>query len=165
MSRIISGAITAVITLLTMSALHAAPDDTRHSRSRMLRKTETLTHRHNAKADTLRLPPRDSITLSGYDKPLRTTHETLLVTNSTSRPVTGIGLTVNYLDMQGRQLHSRTDTLLIAVPPGETRMLRFPSWDRQQSYYYHLGPEPRSSRFTPYTISIRTDFITHPLQH
>lgn len=161
--RIISWAITAFLLLLTASALRAVADDTRHSRSHMRSKIAAIPHHTDIKADTFLLPPRDSITLSGYDKPLRTTHETLLVTNSTARPVTGIALTINYLDMKGRQLHSRTDTLLIRIPPGETRMLRFPSWDRQQSYYYHLGPEPRSSRFTPYTVSIHTDFVTHPL--
>ncbi len=161
--RFIYGASAAILALLiAASALSAAADDTRHSRSRM----HSLLERPSAPSpaivpDTLRLPSRDSISLAGYDKPLRTTHETLLVTNSTTRKLTGLCITVTYLDMQGRQLHRRTDTLTVSIPPAETRLLRFPSWDRQQSYYYHLGPAPRSSRFTPYTVSILTDFTLH----
>lgn len=36
-------------------------------------------------SDTLRNPSRDSIQASGYDKPLRTNRETLLITNATAR--------------------------------------------------------------------------------
>lgn len=112
-----------------------------------------------ADADTLYLPSRDSIQASGYDKPLRTNRETILLTNATSRPLQGLALTITYLDMQGRQLHERTDTLNTAIPAGGTRMLRLATWDTQHSYYYHRGQKPRTANVTPYDIRCRIDFI------
>lgn len=109
--------------------------------------------------DTLRNPSRDSIAASGYDKPLRTNRETVLITNSTSRRVGGVAVTLDYFDMQGRQLHSRTDTLPADIPAGETRMLRMSTWDQQHSYYYHRGQIPRTANVTPYDVKCRFDFI------
>lgn len=116
----------------------------------------------SAPADTLRLPPRDSVSLSGYDKPLRATRETLLLTNSSSRPLGSVALTITYTDLQGRHLHTRTDTLAASVPPGQTRLVSLRSWDVQQSYWYHLGQQPRTLRVTPYAVSCTVDFITVP---
>jgi len=109
--------------------------------------------------DTLYLPSRDSIQASGYDKPLRTNRETILLTNATSRPLQGLALTISYIDMQGRQLHERTDTLAASIPAGETRMLHLATWDTQHSYYYHRGQKPRTANVTPYGIRCRIDFI------
>ena len=110
--------------------------------------------------DTLRLPVSPTITVSGYDKPLRSYRETLLLTNGTEREVLSIALTIIYIDMQGRQLHQRTDTLTAKIPSGETRMVRMSSWDTQHSYYYHRGQRPRTANVTPYDISCRVEFIT-----
>lgn len=115
------------------------------------------------KYDTLRTPSREEIQLSGYDKPLRTNRETILVTNSTPRPVDGVSVTIKYTDMQGRQLHERTDTLHTDIPSGETRMLHLRTWDTQHSYYYHRGQQPRTANVTPYDIIARINFILHPV--
>jgi len=57
------------------------------------------------------------ITISGYEKPLRSRHETMLVTNNDSaRTVTTLTLNITYSDMQGRTLHSRTVTSSLTVP-------------------------------------------------
>lgn len=109
--------------------------------------------------DTLRNPSRDSIQASGYDKPLRTNRETLLITNATTRHLCGLALTLSYTDMQGRRLHERTDTLRTDIPPGRTHMLRLATWDTQQSYYYHRSRQPRTANVTPYDISCHIDFI------
>ena len=109
--------------------------------------------------DTVRAPSRDSIQASGYDKPLRTNRETLLITNAGTTPLEGLSLTISYFDMQGRQLHERTDTLKTRVPPGSTRMIHLSTWDRQHSYYYHRGQKPRTANVTPYDIRCRINFI------
>ena len=115
------------------------------------------------KFDTVFIPTREDVQLSGYDKPLRTNRETILVTNSTQRPVGGLSVTIKYMDMQGRQLHERTDTLPADIPPGETRMLHLMTWDTQHSYYYHRGQQPRTANVTPYDITARINFILHPV--
>lgn len=112
------------------------------------------------KADTLWLPVSSEIIVSGYDKPLRSYRETFLLTNGTKREMLKAAMTIIYRDMQGRQLHQRTDTLDAPIPAGETRMLRMQSWDTQHSYYYHLGQRPRTANVTPYDITCRIEFIT-----
>ncbi len=116
------------------------------------------------KFDTVRSISRDDVKLSGYDKPLRTNRETILVTNSTADTLSGLSITIKYSDMQGRQLHERTDTLPAVIPPGETRMLRLSTWDTQHSYYYHRGQQPRTANVTPYDIIARINFILRPVE-
>lgn len=111
-------------------------------------------------ADTLWQPSRDSIQVSGYDKPLRTSRETFLLTNATSRTLLGVAITVSYLDMQGRPLHERTDTLSTSIPSGDTRMLHIYTWDSQHSYYYHRGKKPHTANVTPYDVRFHVDFVT-----
>lgn len=116
------------------------------------------------KYDTIRTISRDDIQLSGYDKPLRTSRETILVTNSTAQPVGGLAVTIKYMDMQGRQLHERTDTVMAEIPGCATRMVHLSTWDSQHSYYYHRGQRPRTAGVTPYDISARVSFILIPVE-
>ncbi|MCM1336796.1 MAG: hypothetical protein NC187_03895 [Candidatus Amulumruptor caecigallinarius] len=103
-----------------------------------------------------------TLRLSGYDKPLRSRRETLLVTSLVTDTISGAIFTITYIDMQGRTLHERDVTVSGIVPPGATRMVDFPSWDRQQTFYYHLGPKPRSGVATPYDVSIRMRALLKP---
>ncbi len=115
--------------------------------------------------DTIFRPSRDSVKLSGYDKPLRTNRETILLSNDTPDTIRGLALTVSYTDMQGRQLHERTDTLRTDAPPGTTRMLALPTWDTQHSYYYHRSRIPRTANVTPYDVTCHIGFILITKKH
>lgn len=108
--------------------------------------------------DTLRC---DSlIVLSGYEKTLRSSRESLLITNLHSDTICGICITIEYLDAQGRQLHKRSVSIPAEVPPSETRMCAFDSWDKQKVWYYALSAPARTSApATPYDVSISTDYI------
>lgn len=110
-------------------------------------------------ADTLLSPASDIITIAGYDKPLQSAYEAFLLTNHTTGHANRMALTITYYDLSGRQLHERSDTLPVAVPPGETRLVKIPTWDTQRSYYYHKGKRPRTARVTPYSIRARVDFV------
>ncbi|MCI9285566.1 MAG: hypothetical protein HFJ91_07195 [Muribaculaceae bacterium] len=112
--------------------------------------------------DSILLPPDTLIELSGYDKPLRSRRETMLVTNRLGSHVTSLTVTITYLDLQGRQLHEATVDIPADIPPGATRMVSFPSWDRQLSYYYHLGQHPRTPNVTPYTVTCVVRSVTTP---
>lgn len=92
------------------------------------------------------------LTLSGYDKPLRASHETLFISNATGRDVRSVCLDVVYEDMQGRQLHRRRCDVSVEVPAGETRQIVMPSWDKQRSFYYHGSTRPTRSVATPYEV-------------
>lgn len=92
---------------------------------------------------------------AGYDKEPNSNRESFILINNFTSPLTGFNLRIDYLDMQGRMLHSRTITEPCYVPQGETRKFDIPSWDTQHTYYYYLGNEPKrvatpfQVRFTP----------------
>lgn len=97
---------------------------------------------------------REMIQLAGYDKPISASRETLHISNlSTERTLVGVRLSIVYLDRQGRQLHSRDVDIETDVPPGETRIVSFPTWDPQRSFYYKDSVKPRRIA-TPYTIRV-----------
>lgn len=102
----------------------------------------------------------DKVAMAGYDKPLTATRETLHLTNLTSGDtITSVALEITYLDRQGRQLHKRRVTIYETVPPGETQLVSFPSWDKQHSFYYIKSAEPRRQA-TPYTVQVIPLFVT-----
>jgi hypothetical protein len=96
------------------------------------------------------------IHISGYEKPLRSRHETMLVTNNdSSLSVTWVSLEITYCDMQGRTLHKRNATSLIDLPPKSTRLIDLKSWDVNSLFYYHLNtPTRTSAQGTPYRVTI-----------
>lgn len=97
--------------------------------------------------------------VSGYDKPLRSRHETMLVTNCGDQDVDSLYLTIDYIDLQGRQLHRRGLWVAVDLPTGETRQITFPSWDVQCSYVYRYSPVPRRLH-TPYDVTVSVDSIS-----
>lgn len=102
--------------------------------------------------------PADTVTdtdgllrLSGYDKPLNANRETMFVTNLTRQTATALDLEITYYDMTGRMLHSARQHVTCEIPAGETRLIEFPTWDRQHSFYYLKSVKPRRQA-TPYDI-------------
>ncbi len=110
-------------------------------------------------ADTI---PLDSgqVTVSGYEKSLRATVESFFVTNHTADTLSQVGLTIEYRDMSGRQLHQRTETVKLSLPPSSTRMARISSWDKQKVWYYYLTVPTRTRNYqsTPYRVTITPVF-------
>lgn len=100
-----------------------------------------------------------AVVFSGYDKPLRSTRESMFLTNRTGRHLWRIAFTLAYYDMSGRLIHKISRNVSADVPSGESRQLTFPSWDRQQSFYFHLSRKPKTSGATPYRIAVRADTL------
>ncbi len=148
----------AVVILLAIIALGfvAAFADTRTTRGKL--KAE--------KADGVELPydevaptgalPQDSLAVEGYDKALRSTKESVRVTNRYSRPLKSLTLNIVYRAVDGgNMLHARKVRVGCDIPPGETRQVEWRSWDRQQRYYYHdTRVIPRSAKAVPYKVEI-----------
>lgn len=88
---------------------------------------------------------------SGYDKEVSSNIESFILTNPTDKFITGFNVVIEYLDMQGRMFHSREITESCHVPPGESRRIDIPGWDKQHTYYYYLGNEPRRVA-TPFKV-------------
>lgn len=110
------------------------------------------------KADTLSLPSDSLLHLSGYDKPLRSSRESLFVTNRTCRTIKEISLEVEYLDRHGRQLHKRRVTVRCDIPSGQTRRVEFPTWDTQHAFYYRLSTKPQRADGAPYDIRCTVNY-------
>lgn len=97
---------------------------------------------------------------SGYDKEPNSNKESFILMNPGPYVITGYEVKIEYLDMQGRMLHSRKVTLPCFVPPGENHRFDIPSWDIQHTYYYYLGNAPKrvatpfQVRFLPQAIWI-----------
>jgi len=104
--------------------------------------------------------PADSaaFNLAGYDKPLRSRHETLLVTNNSTLEVDSLLLTIRYTDLRGRELHQRSVWVEANIDPGSTRQCSFKSWDIQMSYVYRHSVKPRRQH-SPYDVTISVDSL------
>lgn len=89
---------------------------------------------------------------TGYDKELSSNLESFIIVNVTDKTITGFKVKIDYLDMKGRMFHSREVRETCDVPPGESRRVDIKSWDKQHTYYYYLGNEPRKVA-TPYKVT------------
>lgn len=104
--------------------------------------------------------PVDSVRFSGYEKTLRSTRETVFVTNFAGREIERLIFTVEYFDVHGRLLHKERRNLYGGIPAGETRKMDFPAWDRQGAFYYVGSPRPRVSA-RPYSVKIVPDTVIY----
>lgn len=114
--------------------------------------TKVTTHFTHLPADSA------AFSLAGYDKPLRSRYETLLVTNNSTIEVDSLLLTIGYTDLQGRELHKRSVWVEANITPGSTRQCSFRSWDIQMSYVYRHSVKPRRQH-TPYDVAISVDSL------
>ncbi|MDE6097764.1 MAG: hypothetical protein K2G24_02640 [Muribaculaceae bacterium] len=97
---------------------------------------------------------------SGFEKTLRSSIESVFLTNHTDDTVRKVCLDIEYLDTNGRQLHRRNEHFSVEIPPKSTRRLEFRSFDRQNVFYYHLSSRPRTrSNATPFKVRLRVDSI------
>lgn len=108
--------------------------------------------------------PGKLVVVSGYEKPLRSLRETMHVTNLDSlRPLKSISVDIVYLDVDSSQVHHRQLDLDCDIPPGETKMIAFRSWDVQNRFYYKGGPKPRSAAY-PFSIRLSVLSASYPLR-
>lgn len=148
-----------ILTLLLLCAVAAYADKTTRRGLKVAPAKETV-----VSSDTLDsfVPSPGMIRLSGYDKPLRSTKESIFVTNASRRTLCFIDLEITYFDESGRQMHKRNIKLHVNIPGGETRQLTFSSWDKQRNLYYVKSGKPRTSDGTPYSISAKVIEAAYP---
>lgn len=105
--------------------------------------------------------PSGAIRCSGYDKPNRASKETFFVTNLSvdSLAVEGLIITLDYSDMQGRQLHRARRLVKVSLPPGQTRAVSVPTWDVNNAFHYFRTPAPARRQSTPYRVSAAVDSL------
>ena len=91
------------------------------------------------------------------DKPLNSRTESLFITNRLDRELTEVTLRLSYSDAKGRMLHEATRKLRVIIPSGATRRVEFPSWDRQQTFYYLHGRKPRTANVSPFDVACKVE--------
>ncbi len=139
-----------VTSLLVLAVTSVAAPDTRTTRKKLVKSEQEVT----VVADSTTVSP-DSITIADYDKPLRSNYETFFVTNRHNRTIVRITIDIDYIDMNGSQLHSRSVTVECEIPPGATRQLHTRAWDRQKAFYHHTTrSKPRSPHARPYKVVV-----------
>lgn len=139
-----------VTSLLVLAVTSVAAPDTRTTRKKLVKSEQEVT----VVADSTTVSP-DSITIADYDKPLRSNYETFFVTNRHCRTIVRITVDIDYIDMNGSQLHNRNVTVECDIPPGATRQLHTRAWDRQKAFYHHTTrSKPRSPHARPYKVVV-----------
>ncbi|MBO4995076.1 MAG: hypothetical protein J6C78_03830 [Muribaculaceae bacterium] len=145
-----------ILILLVMSICGITAIADRTTRRGLKLRANAATTVKEATYDTLTLAPDQSmIRLSGYDKPLRSRHETMFVSNNSPDTIFGLSIDITYLDTNNRTLHSRNVAIDCCMPPSSTQIIKFKSWDVQNAFYYKLSPKPTRSSGTPYDVSCR----------
>jgi hypothetical protein len=82
----------------------------------------------------------------------------MFITNNTDKTLLQVEIDLNYTTTSGNQLHRQIKTVDCNIPPKETRIVEFPSWDKHKSFYYKNSNVPRR-RATPFDVSIRLKSI------
>lgn len=95
------------------------------------------------------------ISFKGYEKTLRSSKESFYVTNRSDSTLERLILSIDYLDMAGRQLDRRTVEVELDMCAGETRRVDIASWDTQKVMYYYRSPKPKAEQATPYKVRIK----------
>lgn len=137
------------------NTLRKLPPAAKKSKKKTVKVNDLAADAQQVPADTVTVGIETSVTLSGYEKPLRASKETILVTNAdTVRTLDELTFIIEYKTTAGRMLHKRTVTVYPLTEPGETRLVTFPTWDINRLFYYHLNQPRTNSQATPYTVSI-----------
>lgn len=151
-----------LIPAIALLAATATPQrTTRKGHTRIARRVADTAAPLHADADTVMVPLPGSVALSGYDKTLNASRESLFVTNNGDATLAWMSVTIDYLDHAGRQLHRRSLPVACDIPPGQTRRIDIPSWDRQGVYFYR-DSEPRrrvTAAASPYTVTLSVDSV------
>lgn len=147
-----------VVLALALAAASMALGQNTLRKQRLKAEPRGLTATDSAVCDTVTAP--ESVAMSGFDKPLRSTRETVFVTNHDTLTVRAVNFTATYTDMTGHQLHRASHEAVVDIPPGETRNVAVKSWDVQKAFYYYKNPpsRPRTSA-TPFKVKIIINYI------
>ncbi|MBQ7690844.1 MAG: hypothetical protein IJT30_06630 [Muribaculaceae bacterium] len=95
-----------------------------------------------------------AITLRGFNKRLRDSKETFLVTNNTDRRISALRITLRYSTLDGSMIHERTVTIPVMINPHQTQLAEVKTFDTQHQFYYYAGPTPKKSA-TPFQVAYR----------
>ena len=144
-----------VMMLLSIMAETPSSSARRQRTTRLNLKTSDRNTMAQLQYDTLNVDSAE-VKFSGYEKPLRSHRETMFVANNSKDTIKAMTLSIGYYDTSGNMLHQREVNITTNIIPGQRRMIDFPSWDKQQVFYYIKSVPSSRTRgsATPYTITV-----------
>lgn len=169
MSKALRISVTVTVTVIVLTAfLSAGAQTTTRKRLKPVPRTEAPanTAALTAPADTLRgAQTAAAVTVTGYEKPLRATVETMFVANNTDSLIEDITLRIDYYmtgaDGKRNLMHSRSVTQCVQIPPHQRRMVSLRSWDRNHVFYYRKNyPARTNAQATPYDVTVAVTAVT-----
>lgn len=96
----------------------------------------------------------DQVKITGFDKRAESSRESFFITNTTDRTLVEVNLYIEYLTLEGRQLHKQYYSLKCEIPPEETRRVDIPTFDKQKIFYYYKTPRPARRAATPFKVDV-----------
>lgn len=95
----------------------------------------------------------NAVTMRGYSKSVGAGKETFMLTNNTNRWFSLVEFTFRYTDMDGVQVHERTEKIPCDLPPYSSRQLSIKSFDEGKKFYYYKN-KPRKDAVA-YKVAIK----------
>ena len=129
------------------------------------RRTEQQpTARTVGQSGTVSRPSFDqSIMILGFEKPLSSKKESLLIQNRTRETVTRIVLRLVYRTPQNEMLDYRDVTIDEEILPGMTKKITIDSFDQNRQYYYYLTPPTGKSIESSYAFKITFTLLRYDI--
>ena len=134
------------------------------SQAAQLRTEQQPTARTVGQTETVSRPSFDqSIMILGFEKPLSSKKESLLIQNRTRETVTRIVLRLVYRTPQNEMLDYRDVTIDEEILPGMTKKITIDSFDQNRQYYYYLTPPTGNSIESSYAFKITFTLLRYDI--
>lgn len=95
----------------------------------------------------------NAVTMRGYAKSAGAAKETFMLTNNTNLWLSLVEFTFRYTDVDGVQVHERTETISCDLPPYSSRQVSIKSFDVGKKFYYYKN-KPRKDAVA-YKVAIK----------
>ena len=95
----------------------------------------------------------DAVKMIAYSKKKSDARESFMLVNNTSHHISHVEITFRYTDVNGAQLHERTEMVECDLPPYSTRQASVKSWDKGNRFYYYKDKSRKGA--IPYKVMIK----------
>ena len=95
----------------------------------------------------------NAVTMRGYAKSAGAAKETFMLTNNTNLWLSLVEFTFRYTDVDGVQVHERTEIISCDLPPYSSRQMSIKSFDVGKKFYYYKN-KPRKDAVA-YKVAIK----------
>ena len=110
-----------------------------------------------------KIPFEQAIMILGFEKPLSSHKESLIVQNRTQETVTRIILRLVYKTPQDEMLDYREIVLDEEILPGMTKKFTIDSFDENRQYYYYLTPPSGKSIESSYPFKVTFTLLRYDI--